>query len=102
MQNPSALPDLGPFEAIKGKYLAILDDVFAKYKLDALVYPQLTEMYPENFSDEEPVETTVSEVCCPFCTLLLAPDCMFSFARNGHQCVTISQDCTAAFTAGDE
>ena len=63
MQNPSVLPDLGPFDAIKDAYLKILDSVFDKYKLDALVYPQLITMYPELATDDEPVETTVSEVC---------------------------------------
>lgn len=31
-------------------------------RLDALIYPQLTAPYPLLYDDEEPVETTVSEV----------------------------------------
>ena len=75
------LPDLTPFETIKGEYLKIMGAVFDEFKLDALVYPHLTELLPALYSSDEPVETTVSEV-----RPLWSSNCVEPARRCMHHC----------------
>lgn len=65
LEDPSKVPDLGPFLAIKAAYLKIMTAVFEKLDLDALVYPHATELLPLLDTDVQIIETTVSEVRPP-------------------------------------
>jgi amidase len=61
VKKPSVKPNLQPFHRLKAAYRGFLRQVFDKYGLDTLVYPQLTDLYPPLESEIEPTESTVSE-----------------------------------------
>ncbi|MEJ8476941.1 amidase [Roseibium algae] len=62
LASPRTPPALPAFIALKRRYLELLDKVFAKHSLDALVYPQLLEELPMAQSGNAVRETTVGEL----------------------------------------
>lgn len=62
MANPTRPPDLPDFIALKTAYLEIIEDVFRRRRIDALVFPQMRKELPELYSDEAIQETTVDEI----------------------------------------
>jgi Asp-tRNA(Asn)/Glu-tRNA(Gln) amidotransferase A subunit family amidase len=62
LANPSQPPDISEFIALKEEYLSILEDVFAIYRLDGCVFPQMLEELPPLHGKEPIRETTVSEI----------------------------------------
>jgi len=59
---PTVPPAQPRFVAAKAAYLRILDTVFARERLDALVFPQMRSEVPRFHSGEEIAATTVSEI----------------------------------------
>lgn len=57
--HPPALPE---FTALKATYLRLIDEVFDRHGLDALVYPQMLAELPTVRSGEAIRETTVGEL----------------------------------------
>ncbi len=62
LQDPTAPPDLSDFIALKERYLQIVDEVFARERLDGLVFPQMREELPPIKTGQIIQETTVSEI----------------------------------------
>ncbi len=62
LADPARPPALPEFIALKGRYLDLLAQVFARHELDALVYPQMLEELPELHSGKAIRETTVGEL----------------------------------------
>jgi Asp-tRNA(Asn)/Glu-tRNA(Gln) amidotransferase A subunit family amidase len=62
LANPSQLPEQSEFIAVKEFYLETFNSVFAREKLDALVFPQMREELPKMFSGAAIAATTVSEI----------------------------------------
>ncbi len=60
--NPTVPPPLKDFLGAREAYLEIVEEVFAKHQLDALVFPQMREELPFLNSDGVINETTVSEI----------------------------------------
>ena len=61
LRSPGTPPDLSDFIALKEAYLRIVDAVFAREKLDALVFPQMREELPVTRGGTIQ-ETTVGEL----------------------------------------
>nr|WP_255697518.1 amidase [Pseudacidovorax sp. NFM-22] len=61
LRDPSAPPDLSDFIALKARYLQIVDEVFARERLDGLVFPQMREELPQVRTGTIQ-ETTVGEL----------------------------------------
>jgi amidase len=62
LANPSIPPDISDFISIKTKYLQIFESVFARARLDALVFPQMRCELPPLYGEETIQETTVGEI----------------------------------------
>jgi len=62
LADPSRPPDLSQFMAVKEAYLNCFDEVFARHRLDALVFPQMHEEIPPLHGEQMIRETTVSEI----------------------------------------
>ena len=62
LKNPTKPPDLSEFIAVKEGYLRIVDEVFARERLDGLVFPQMREELPAIRTGQTIQETTVSEI----------------------------------------
>ena len=62
LADPSKPPDLSEFIALKEAYLNIFEEVFARERLDAVVFPQMREELPLLHSKETIQETTVGEI----------------------------------------
>lgn len=62
MENPTEPPELPEFIALKAAYLSILADVFERFELDGLVYPQMCDELPALHSGSPILETTVGEL----------------------------------------
>ena len=59
---PTMAPDLSEFIALKERYLQTVDEVFARDRLDALVFPQMREELPAIHTGLTIQETTVGEI----------------------------------------
>src|SRR5262249_48417211 len=55
-------PDLSDFAAARGAYLRAIDEAMTRHRLDALVFPQMSQELPSIFSDQKHEATTVSEM----------------------------------------
>lgn len=62
LNAPTLPPDLSDFIALKARYLQIVDEVFARERLDGLVFPQMREELPPIRSGRTIQETTVGEI----------------------------------------
>ncbi|HVX78977.1 MAG TPA: amidase [Bradyrhizobium sp.] len=62
LADPLAPPNLSDFLAAREAYLAIFDEVMAREKLDALVFPQMRDPLPPLHGPETIHETTVCEI----------------------------------------
>jgi Asp-tRNA(Asn)/Glu-tRNA(Gln) amidotransferase A subunit family amidase len=62
LADPTRPPDLSEFIAAREAYLEIFDSVFARERLDALVFPQMRDPLPALRGTEMIHETTVSEI----------------------------------------
>lgn len=60
--DPTAAPDRRDFELLRGRYREILDAVFARHGLDAMVFPQALDPLPERHAREAIRESTVCEI----------------------------------------
>lgn len=60
--DPTATPDRRDFEALRARYREIFDAVFARERLDALVFPQMADPLPRRGASEAIRETTVCEI----------------------------------------
>ena len=61
LQAPTVPPDLSDFITLKARYLQIVDEVFARERLDGLVFPQMREELPA-IQTGTVQETTVGEI----------------------------------------
>ncbi|MGE4481892.1 amidase [Acidocella sp.] len=61
-ENPTLPPPLTDFLGAKEAYLAVVEEVFARHRLDALVFPQMIRELPFLNSDDVISETTVCEI----------------------------------------
>ena len=62
LADPERPPDMSEFIAVREAYLAIFDDVFARERLDALVFPQMRDALAPLHGKMPIHETTVSEI----------------------------------------
>ncbi|MBZ9603073.1 acetoacetate decarboxylase family protein [Phyllobacterium chamaecytisi] len=62
LANPSQPPNISEFIAVKEQYLMIFDEVFARYDLDACVFPQMFQELPPLHGKEPIRATTVDEI----------------------------------------
>lgn len=62
VKSPAVPPALPEFTALKRTYLRLIDAVFARHRLDALVYPQMLCELPGLHSGDAIRETTVGEL----------------------------------------
>lgn len=62
LQAPTVPPDMSDFIAVKARYLQIVDEVFARERLDGLVFPQMREELPPIQMGQTIQETTVGEI----------------------------------------
>ncbi|MET4328687.1 amidase [Bradyrhizobium sp. i1.15.2] len=62
LANPSHPPNISEFIALKEEYLAIFDEVFARYHLDACVFPQMLQELPALHGTELIRATTVDQI----------------------------------------
>lgn len=62
LKAPTMPPDLSDFVALKERYLWIVDEVFARERLDGLVFPQMREELPAIKTGRTIQETTVGEI----------------------------------------
>jgi len=62
LADPSKPPDLSEFIAVKEAYLNIFEEVFARERLDAVVFPQMREELPPLHGKQTIQETTVGEI----------------------------------------
>ncbi len=62
LADPQRPPDMSEFIALREAYLVIFDDVFARERLDALVFPQMRDALAPLHSKLPIHETTVSEI----------------------------------------
>ncbi|MBM3604698.1 MAG: amidase [Alphaproteobacteria bacterium] len=62
-ENPTAVPDLSGFHALREEYLQSFNGVMAEHDLDLLVFPQMSSALPGIFEeDKDYPATTVSEI----------------------------------------
>ncbi len=62
LADPTRPPDMSEFIALKEAYLEIVDEVFTRERLDALVYPQMRDALPPLHGSDTIHETTVGEI----------------------------------------
>jgi amidase len=62
LQAPTTPPDMSDFIALKESYLHIVEEVFARERLDGLVFPQMREELPLIKTGRTIQETTVGEI----------------------------------------
>jgi aspartyl-tRNA(Asn)/glutamyl-tRNA(Gln) amidotransferase subunit A len=62
LADPAKPPDISEFIALKEAYLHIVDEVFDREKLDALVFPQMRDALPPLHGKDTIHETTVGEI----------------------------------------
>lgn len=62
LADPTHPPDMSSFVALREQYLSIFMEIFAKHKLDALLFPQMRQELAARESDDIIHETTVSEI----------------------------------------
>ena len=62
LADPTKPPDMSAFIALREKHLAIFNDVFARHRLDAVVFPQMREQLAAREAEDIIHETTVSEI----------------------------------------
>jgi len=62
LRHPTLPPPVDAFVAAREAYLHIFEAVFAKHRLDGLVFPQMRNELPLLTSDDSINETTVSEI----------------------------------------
>lgn len=62
MASPETPPDMSAFVALREAHLSVLTEVFARHRLDALVFPQMRRELAFRESGEGIQETTVSEM----------------------------------------
>ena len=62
LADPTRPPDLSDFIAAREAYLGIFEEVFAREKLDALVFPQMRSALGALHGSDTIHETTVSEI----------------------------------------
>ncbi len=62
LANPRIPPAVPEFTELKRRYLTLIDEVFARHGLDALVFPQMLRELPGLYAGEAILETTVSEI----------------------------------------
>ncbi|MDH4391864.1 MAG: amidase [Aquabacterium sp.] len=62
LQAPTVPPDMSDFITVKARYLQIVDEVFARERLDGLVFPQMREELPPIKTGQTIQETTVGEI----------------------------------------
>jgi len=62
VKSPSTPPALPEFTTLKRQYLLLIEAVFARHQLDALVYPQMLQELPGLHSGDAILETTVGEL----------------------------------------
>ena len=61
-EDPTAIPDLSEFHALREAYLKTINEVMAKNDLDLLVFPQVSSELPGIYAEELFPDTTVSEI----------------------------------------
>jgi aspartyl-tRNA(Asn)/glutamyl-tRNA(Gln) amidotransferase subunit A len=62
LADPTTPPDMSDFIALRERYQAIFDKVFAAHSLDALILPQMREQLAAREAKDIIHETTVSEI----------------------------------------
>lgn len=62
LADPTRPPDMSAFVALRERHLAIFDAVFARHRLDALIFPQMREGLAGREDGDIIHETTVSEI----------------------------------------
>jgi amidase len=62
LADPTTPPDMSDFIALRERYQAIFDKVFAAHRLDALILPQMREQLAAREAKDIIHETTVSEI----------------------------------------
>jgi Asp-tRNA(Asn)/Glu-tRNA(Gln) amidotransferase A subunit family amidase len=62
LASPTTPPVLSAFIALKEAYLRIVEEVFARERLDGLVFPQMREELPPAGTGQTIQETTVGEI----------------------------------------
>lgn len=62
LADPEHPPELPEFTALKRRYLDLIDEVFARHRLDGLIYPQMLRELPGLHSGDAILETTVGEL----------------------------------------
>ena len=62
LADPDQPPDMSGFISLRERHLSIFADVFAKHRLDALVFPQMRQELASRESTDFIHETTVSEI----------------------------------------
>jgi amidase len=62
LAHPARPPDQSEFIALRETHLEIIDAVFERERLDALVFPQMRDELPSLFGKKTIPETTVSEI----------------------------------------
>ncbi len=62
LADPTKPPDMSAFIALREKHLAIFNDVFARHRLDAAIFPQMREQLAAREAKDIIHETTVSEI----------------------------------------
>ena len=60
--DPAGTPDHHDFDLLRGRYREIFDAVFARHRLDAMVFPQMADPLPRRGAREAIRETTVCEI----------------------------------------
>lgn len=62
LKDPTSIPDLSEFRAIREAYLRIFNQVMEENDLDVLIFPQMSAELPEIFDAKLYPATTVSEI----------------------------------------
>jgi Asp-tRNA(Asn)/Glu-tRNA(Gln) amidotransferase A subunit family amidase len=62
LADPTKPPDMSAFITLREKHLSIFNDVFARHRLDAAIFPQMREQLAAREADDIIHETTVSEI----------------------------------------
>ena len=62
LADPTKPPDMSAFIALREKHLSIFNEVFARHRLDAAIFPQMREQLAGREANDIIHETTVSEI----------------------------------------
>jgi amidase len=73
MLHPGDMPNLDQYVKIRTEYLQIINDVMDKYKLNAIVFPQMSKETPTLDSGMEIGSTTVEEINIAGVPLITVP-----------------------------